>query len=100
VQIEIEVCAWGSNALQVALDKDNATRVIVPTFEWPVLLKMYVSVKSLPVRTDAGMWPCYLVAKRVKAEKVSETLSRFLRKLSDKGLKYMVKMSPGEEQAR
>jgi hypothetical protein len=100
VQLEIEVCARGEVALRIALDKESATRVITPALAWPAVLRMHVSVKSLSVRCDAGMWPCYLVAKRVKAEKVSEELSRLLRKLADKGVKYAVKVSAGEEQAK
>ena len=100
VQLEIEVCARGNTALRIALEKDNATRVITPVSAWPAVLRMHVSVKSLSVRCDAGMWPCYLVAKRLRVEKVSEELSRILRKLSDKGVKYAVKVSAGEEQAK
>ncbi len=99
VQLEIEVCARGRTELRIALDKGEATRVITPVLDWPVLLRMYVSVKELPVHCDAGMWPCYLVAKRVKAEKVSEVLSRLRSKLADKGMKFVVKVSPGEEKA-
>ncbi len=69
MQLEIEVCAKGTTALRIALDKDDATRVIVPVSAWPVLLRMYVSVRALSVRCDALMWPCYLVAKRVKARR-------------------------------
>jgi hypothetical protein len=71
-----------------------------PTLAWLAVLRMYVSVKSLSVRCDAGMWPCYMVARRLRAEKMSEELSRLLRKLSDKGVKYAVRMLAGEEQAR
>src|SRR5690242_2064412 len=35
VQLEIEVCAKGSTALRIVLDKGNATRVIAPTLDWP-----------------------------------------------------------------
>ncbi len=93
VELSIEVCARGNTVLRIALEKESATRVITPVNAWPAMLRMYVSVKSLSVRCDAGMWPCYVVAKRLRTEKVSEELSRILRKLSDKGVKYAVKVS-------
>jgi hypothetical protein len=100
VELALELCARGSSALSIALSKDDARRVIVPTLEWPVVLKMYVSVHSLPVRCEAGKWPSYLVARRMPTQKVHEVLSRLLGKLSDRGLKYAVKVVPGEDQAR
>jgi hypothetical protein len=100
VQLEIEVCARGKQALRIVLDKGNATRIVTPALEWPVLLRLYVSVKSGPLRSDAGMWPCYMVAKRIGAEKVEDALTRVRRKMADKGLKYGVKVSAGEEQAK
>ncbi len=100
VELSIEVCARGNTVLRIALEKENATRVITPVSAWPVVLKMYLKVQSLAVRCDAGIWPCYMVAKRLRTEKVSEELSRILRKLSDKGVKYAVKVSPSEEQAK
>jgi hypothetical protein len=90
----------GRNTLRIQLPKGTAGYFVTPALVWPVLLRSYVAVKEGPLPCDAGMWLCYVVAKRVRAEKVEDVLSRTLRKLSDKGMKYTVKVSAGEEQAK
>jgi hypothetical protein len=95
VAIDIEV-RGGKGALQVECEAMCATRVAEPVGEWPLMLKMSVSVRALPLKHDAGLWPCYVFARRFRDEK--EALTKFLGKLSDRRFNFVVTVV--KEQAR
>jgi hypothetical protein len=88
VQLEIELCVRGRSALRVEQHNPRIILVTAPKQDWPVLLKMYVSVRSLPIKNDVGLWPVYLFARRFTAEK--DALTQFLARLSDKRLAYVL----------
>jgi hypothetical protein len=97
VQLEIEICAQGRDALRLSLD-ELSTRRIEPAQAWPTVLRVYVSVRSLQIKCEAGMWPCYMVAKRIRPQQMPAELSRFLGKLADRQLKFV--MNVPKEQAK
>jgi hypothetical protein len=95
VAIDIEV-RGGKGTLQVERDATCATREASLVEEWPLMLKMYVSMRSLPLKHDARVWPCYVFARRFRDEK--EALRKFLGKLSDR--RFNVVVTVVKEQAQ
>ena len=88
VQLEIEVRVPGRSAVPMEHSVKQGPLLALPQHDWPVLLKMYVSLTSLPLKYEAGKWPGSLFARRFSAEK--EALTRFLGKLSDRRLHFVV----------
>jgi hypothetical protein len=97
VQLEVELCVQGREPLRLLLD-ECSTRILTPALAWPTMLRIYVSVRSLQARCEAGMWPCYMVAKRIRPQQMPAELSRFLGKLADRQLKFVLNVP--KEQAR
>jgi hypothetical protein len=97
VQLEIELCVQGREPLRLLLD-ELSTRRIEPALAWPTVLRVYVSVRSLQIKCEPGMWPCYMVAKRIRPQQMPAELSRFLGKLADRQLKFV--MNVPKEQAK
>ena len=88
VQLEIEVRLRGNSTLPMEQPVKQTALLALPQQDWPALLKMYVSITSLPLKSEAGKWPGYLFARRFSAE--PQALTRFLGKLSDRRLKFGV----------
>ena len=88
VQLEIEVRVPGCSPLPVEHTVKQGPLLDHPQRDWPVLLKMYVSLTSPPLKYGASKVPGYLFARRFTAEK--EALTRFLGKVSDRRLNFVV----------
>ena len=89
VQLEVELCTQGREPLPLVLD-ERSTRIITPTLAWPTMLRIYVWVSALSTRCEAGICPCYMVAKRIRPQQMPVELSQFLGKLEDRQLKFIM----------
>jgi hypothetical protein len=87
VHIDIEV-RGGKRARPLEREATCAICVAEPVEAWPMLLTMYVSLRPRPLKHDAGLWPCYVFARRFRDEQ--ETLTSFLEKVSDRRLNFEV----------